>query len=59
MVDMIIDYRQHVEQYPVRSQVEPGYLKKLLPEEAPEKGEKFDAILEDVKVRGCCNNDWS
>jgi len=50
MIDMIIDYRQEVEKYPVRSRVEPGYLKPLLPEFAPEKGESFHDIIEDVKV---------
>ncbi|KAK9829064.1 hypothetical protein WJX72_003711 [[Myrmecia] bisecta] len=48
MVDFICDYHRSVEQLPVRSQVEPGYLAEILPTEAPQSGELFSAILADV-----------
>lgn len=49
MVDLICDYYQTVGQHPVRSQVEMGYLRPLLPEQAPEHGEPFQDILRDVQ----------
>ncbi|MBJ9973962.1 aspartate aminotransferase family protein [Pseudomonas sp. S75] len=48
LIDLIADYRQDVAQRPVMAQVEPGYLKALLPEQAPLQGEPFEAILDDV-----------
>lgn len=36
---------------PVCSQVQPGYLAKLLPSEAPLKGESFDDILKDISEK--------
>ncbi|MCD9642598.1 Tyrosine/DOPA decarboxylase 2, partial [Datura stramonium] len=35
MVDFLADYFHNIEKYPVRSQVEPGYLEKLVPSSAP------------------------
>ncbi|KAH0735650.1 hypothetical protein KY285_011364 [Solanum tuberosum] len=49
MVDFLADYFQNIEKYPVRSQVEPGYLKKILPDSAPYKPEPIEKILEDVE----------
>ncbi|KAM0952398.1 putative aromatic-amino-acid transaminase [Dioscorea sansibarensis] len=49
MVDFIADYYRHIEQYPVRSQVEPGYLSKLLPDTPPICSEPIDTILDDIK----------
>ncbi|KAI3954522.1 hypothetical protein MKX01_013239 [Papaver californicum] len=48
IIDFLADYYQNVEKYPVRSQVEPGYLKKRLPESAPYNSESIETILEDV-----------
>ena len=48
MVDWIADYRERIESYPVLSRVEPGELRRQLPEEAPSTGESFDAIFEDL-----------
>ena len=36
MIDYICDYYKNVEKKPVLSKVEPGYLAKVLPEEAPQ-----------------------
>ena len=38
MVDFIADYYKNIENFPVLSQVEPGYLQKLLPDSAPDTG---------------------
>ncbi|AXA25491.1 DOPA decarboxylase [Pseudomonas putida] len=48
LIDLIADYRQTVGDRPVMAQVEPGYLKAALPEAAPQQGEPFAAILDDV-----------
>ena len=48
VVDWIADYFERIEEFPVLSQIEPGSLKEALPATAPEKGEDFDAVLEDV-----------
>ncbi|WCJ39557.1 Tyrosine decarboxylase [Euphorbia peplus] len=51
MVDFIADYYQnlHSETYPVLSQVEPGYLSKLLPDSAPDQPESLQNVLDDVR----------
>ena len=49
LIDFIADYYQNVESYKVLSQVEPGYLKKLLPESAPYYPESIETILQDVQ----------
>ncbi|CAL5409246.1 unnamed protein product [Camellia sinensis] len=50
IVDFLADYYQNVEKYPVRSQVEPGYLPKCLPESAPYEPEPIETILQDVQM---------
>ncbi|KAM4113422.1 hypothetical protein ACJW30_05G219100 [Castanea mollissima] len=49
MIDFIADYYQNIESYKVLSQVEPGYLKKLLPESAPYYPESIKTILQDIQ----------
>nr|GEW35532.1 aromatic-L-amino-acid decarboxylase-like [Tanacetum cinerariifolium]GEX76898.1 aromatic-L-amino-acid decarboxylase-like [Tanacetum cinerariifolium] len=49
MVDFIADYYKNIENYPVLSQVQPGYLRNRLPETPPDSPESFDMILRDVK----------
>src|SRR5574338_313624 len=48
LIDWITDYFQHIEELPVLSQVEPGWLKGSLPPSAPEKGEDFGEVLKDL-----------
>ncbi|KAK8968046.1 Tyrosine/DOPA decarboxylase 2 [Platanthera guangdongensis] len=48
MIDYIADYYNSIDKYPVRSQVEPGYLRRLLPETAPNQPETVDRIIGDV-----------
>ncbi len=47
IVDLIADYYQNIEKYPVKSIVEPGDVYNRLPEYAPLEGESLTAILED------------
>ena len=49
IVDWIADYFENIEQFPVLSQVEPDWLKNNLPDSAPEHGESFPQIFEDVE----------
>ncbi|KAK8522419.1 hypothetical protein V6N12_056127 [Hibiscus sabdariffa] len=49
IIDFLSDYYHNIERYPVLSQVEPGYLAKLLPTTAPYVAESVEAILRDVQ----------
>ncbi|KAH6759424.1 Pyridoxal phosphate transferases superfamily protein [Perilla frutescens var. frutescens] len=49
VIDFIVEYYKNIENYPVRSQVEPGYLKKRAPDSAPYDPEPVEDILRDVK----------
>ncbi|CAL1383387.1 unnamed protein product [Linum trigynum] len=51
MVDFIADYYKNIENYPVLSQVEPGYLVKLLPDAAPNQPESLQSVLDDVRSK--------
>lgn len=48
LIDWIADYYENIEQYPVLSQVKPGEIFNSIPEAAPEKGEDFQSIMQDV-----------
>ncbi len=48
VIDWIADYYEHIEKYPVLSQVEPGDIKATLPESAPQKGESLDEMIKDI-----------
>ncbi|KAF5272233.1 hypothetical protein FQA39_LY01315 [Lamprigera yunnana] len=48
MIEYICDYMENAERLRVTPNVEPGYLKKLLPDTAPDKPEEWNAIMEDV-----------
>lgn len=49
MVDYIADYLQNIRQRRVFPDVKPGYIRHLLPEQAPELGEDWDTIFSDVE----------
>ncbi|KAK2986346.1 hypothetical protein RJ640_026610 [Escallonia rubra] len=51
MVDFIADYYKNIETFPVLSQVEPGYLHKLLPDSAPTHPEPLQDVLDDVQAK--------
>ncbi|KAI4202128.1 MAG: hypothetical protein LQ350_002795 [Teloschistes chrysophthalmus] len=50
-VDEIIDYFSTIETRRALSNVEPGYLRPLLPSAPPEEGEKWDDIQKDVESK--------
>ena len=47
-IDWIADYWASLDDLPVRAQVAPGDVRRLLPASAPEDGEPFDAVLADL-----------
>ena len=52
MVDWIADYLEGISDrrvLPHPEEIEPGYLRELLPEKAPKKGESWNVIMEDVE----------
>ena len=49
VVDWIADYYERVESLPVLSRAKPGEIRASLPESAPQDGEPFDAMLQDVE----------
>ncbi|KAL0115752.1 hypothetical protein PUN28_010937 [Cardiocondyla obscurior] len=48
-IDYVADYTDSLRSRNVLPDVEPGYLSKLLPNEAPEKSEKWQEVLKDVE----------
>lgn len=48
VIDWLAEYLEHVEQWPVLSQVQPGEVRAKLPRSAPEEPEPFEAILRDL-----------
>jgi aromatic-L-amino-acid decarboxylase len=48
MVDWVADYYERIETLPVLSQLEPGDIRRQLPAEAPQSGEAFEAMLQDI-----------
>ena len=48
VVDWIADYFERIEDLPVLSQIEPGWLKENLPDAPPDQGEDFESVLSDL-----------
>ncbi len=48
VIDWIADYQERVETLPVLSRSKPGELRAALPEEPPETGEDFEAVMRDL-----------
>ena len=49
MVDYIADYLEDIRERRVFPDVKPGYIRDLVPEQAPEMGEDWDTIFGDVE----------
>ncbi|KAL2523812.1 Tyrosine decarboxylase 1 [Abeliophyllum distichum] len=56
VVDFLADYYRNVDKYPVRSQVEPGYLRERLPESAPDEPEPIEKNTTRC-AKGYCSRD--
>ncbi len=48
-VDWVVEYLEQVEKYPVKSRVEPGWIKNQIPSSPPEKGEAMELIFKDFQ----------
>ena len=48
---LVIDYYDTIEQQRVLSNVEPGYLAKLLPSSPPKDGEQWEDIQKDIESK--------
>ncbi|CAN5387883.1 pyridoxal-dependent decarboxylase [soil metagenome] len=48
IIDWISEYFENLEDFPVLSQIEPNWLTENLPTSAPENGESFNDVLDDV-----------
>ena len=48
VIDWIADYYEHVEEFPVLSQMQPGDIRAKLPASPPTQGEPFEALLKDM-----------
>lgn len=48
MIDWLAGYMERVGDLPVQSRVEPGWIRRMLPERAPEEPEDFEAIAADL-----------
>ena len=48
IVDWIANYFEHIDEFPVLSQADPGWLKDSQPKSAPETGEDFGEVLKDM-----------
>ncbi|KAL5196921.1 hypothetical protein ABZP36_000433 [Zizania latifolia] len=51
MVDFVADYYKSIEAFPVLSQVQPGYLKELLPDSAPRQPDTLDSLFDDIRQK--------
>ena len=49
-IDWIADYYDHIENYPVFPQVQPGEIRSKLPKKPPQKGKKYEDILQDMNT---------
>ncbi|CAH1785663.1 unnamed protein product [Owenia fusiformis] len=49
MIDYVADYIENIQERRVFPTVEPGYLHQLIPDHAPEEGEKWEDLFKDIE----------
>lgn len=49
MVDCIADYLDGIHERPPLAQVQPGYLRSLIPDEAPQYPDKWQDVMQDIE----------
>lgn len=49
MVDYIANYMETIDERRVLPEVQPGYLRDMLPNRAPSRGEEWSSIMNDVE----------
>ena len=50
LIDWIADYRQQIEQLPVKAQLEPGEVRASLPSQPPDTADSLEALLHDLET---------
>lgn len=48
VIDWIVDYMRHVEEFPIQPEVTPGEIASKIPDRAPETGDGFASMLSDL-----------
>merc|ERR1719450_426390 len=48
MIDLIADYHENIRSFPAVPDVKPGYMRELLPKEAPQHPETWQSVIEDI-----------
>ena len=51
LTTLVINYHKEIHSRSVKSNVEPGYLKQLLPDCAPKHGETWEDIRKDIETK--------
>ena len=51
LIDYVANYMETIEKRRVTPNIEPGYLKELIPMEAPEDPEPWEDIMKDVESK--------
>ena len=51
MVDYLVDYLDNIDARRVTPNIEPGYLKELIPANPPDHPEDWDTIMDDVEKK--------
>ena len=49
MIDYVAGYLDNIEERPPLAQVTPGYLRQLIPDEAPQKPDKWEDVMADLE----------
>ena len=49
LVELIAEYMENIETYPIQPQIEPGQVYQQLPSRPPKEAESFEAVVEDVR----------
>ena len=49
MIDYVADYLDSIEKRPVLPQIKPGYLRELIPDQAPEESETWNDLMKDIE----------
>ena len=49
MIDYCADYMDNIRSRPVRGDVKPGYVQRLVPDNAPSEPESFENVIKDIE----------
>ena len=49
MIDYVADYLENIRDRRVFPEVQPGYIRELIPDHAPEDGERWEDVFKDIE----------